>query len=151
MAEEKSIGGPRIGFVYMMCNEIEAIRYFYTDLLGFKELGHKEGAYVMYVSQGLQVIWFRAYEPAPVLSDFAMQPGWQGGKLEVTSFSLQVPPAAFAATVERLRAAGVPAFAPLPEWRQDSYWGYPVLDPMGNTIEVYSTPAEKPDSTEWPG
>jgi len=38
-----------------------------------------------------------------------------------------------------------------PEWRVDNYWGLTVKDPMGNTVEVYTIPKQKPESTTWKG
>ena len=39
-----------------------------------------------------------------------------------------------------------------PTWRQDSYWGWSIKDPMGQTVEVYSSPAQRPagDPPVWP-
>jgi hypothetical protein len=33
----------------------------------------------------------------------------------------------------------------------DGYWGFTAMDPMGNTVEIYTIPAEKPETTTWPG
>jgi hypothetical protein len=49
-----------------------------------------------------------------------------------------MPEAEFADCYLRLREAGVRAFNEKPEWRRNSYWGYSVMDPMGNTVEVYT-------------
>ena len=37
------------------------------------------------------------------------------------------------------------------EGRQSSYRGFSVMDTQGNTVEVYTTPKEKPASGDWPG
>lgn len=79
----------QIKFLYLMCNDVEAMRRFYTDVVGL------------------------------------MQPGWKG--------------------------AGARSFFDEPQWQQDTYWEFPVLDPMENTVEIYATPKEKPESKEWPG
>jgi hypothetical protein len=34
-------------------------------------------------------------------------------------------------------------------WLLDCYWSFPVRDPMGNTVEVFAMPAERPEITEW--
>ncbi len=36
-----------------------------------------------------------------------------------------------------------------PTWRQASYWGFTVLDPAGNTVEIYCAVKEKPANNEW--
>jgi hypothetical protein len=62
---------------------------------------------------------------------------------------VEVPEEDFAETWHRLVEDGVKLFKAVPEWRQDSYWGISVLDPMGNTLEVYSIPKERPAKLEW--
>ncbi|MBI4575219.1 MAG: hypothetical protein HY722_03035 [Planctomycetes bacterium] len=141
---------PRFRFIYAMANDVAAMRRFYVELVGVPELGYRAGAYfVLGAGEGLQIMFFKVNAPIQVPEAFAMQPGWEGGTVETTSWSIEVPEASFAATVERLRAAGTPAHAERPMWFQDSYWGFPVRDPMGNTVEVYTTPAVRPASTDW--
>ena len=152
MAAEKPKVNAR--FLYLMCNDVAAMKRFYADLLGMKPAGFMDSpqfAYFVVQSEGLQMMWFRADKPLPVATAFASQPGWQGGTLETTSWGILIPEEDFAATVERLKTGGVTCFASAPQWLQDSYWGFPVLDPMGATVEVYSTPREKPKATVWPG
>jgi hypothetical protein len=55
----------------------------------------------------------------------------------------------FRATVGRLKKGLYKSLTPNPTWRQQSYWGFTVLDPMGNTVEVYCTVKDKPQNTEW--
>jgi len=140
----------RVPFIYHICNDIEAIRHFYVDLLGMQQAAHMdtpEFGYLALECGSLQMMWFRGDEEQPPLDAFACQPGWAGGTLEVSSFSLLVPEDEFGGVFEKLRAAGTRMFKPVPEWRQDSYWGLSVLDPMGMTVEVYTAPKERPDDT----
>ncbi len=150
-----SDAGPRVKvpFVYHVCNDIETIRHFYVDLLGMQQAAHMDTpdfGYLALECGGLQMMWFRADEKLPVPDAFACQPGWAGGTLDVSSFSAFVPEEDFMAVFERLRDAGTTMFKPEPEWRQDSYWGLSVLDPMGATVEVYTTPKDRPSDTTWP-
>lgn len=143
----------KVPFVYHVCNDVEAMRRFYVDLLGMEQsafLDTKEFGFLALECGGLQLMWFRADEPLPVADAFACQPGWAGGTLDVSSFSTLVPEEDFTAVYERLKDAGVKMFEPVPHWRQDSYWGLSVLDPMGQTVEVYTAPSERPDDTVWP-
>lgn len=150
-----STDGPRVRvpFLYHVCNDVEAIRHFYVDLLGMQQSAHMdtpEFGFLALECGGLRMMWFRGDGKLPVAEAFACQPGWAGGTLEVSSISALVPEEDFAAVFVRLKEAGTPMFKPVPEWRQDSYWGLSVLDPMGATLEVYNAPKERPADTVWP-
>jgi catechol 2,3-dioxygenase-like lactoylglutathione lyase family enzyme len=150
MAED-AIPKVNIRFVYNFCNDLGAMRRFYTDLLGLDEVAYsEEHRYLCYRSEGFQFMFFRPDAEVPAREGWADQPGYDGGTTFVTSWSVEVPAGEFAATVARLREAGVACFAADPDWRVDSYWGFTVKDPMGNTVEVYATPKERPASTAWP-
>jgi len=154
MGEKKEKAGVRIKFVFNVCNDVAAIREFYVTLLGLEEvhfMDTKEWGWLATNSDGFQMMWFRAEELQDVPTEFACQPGWAGGVREVTSWGIEIPEADFRGVLESLAAAGAPMFKPEPDWRQDSYWGLSVLDPMGVTVEVYTMPAERPESMEWPG
>ncbi len=145
----------KVRFVYMMCNDIEAIKTFYTDHLGMKETAYMNDesfAYICYDCSGIEFMWFRADNKLPVPEGYASQPGWQGGTVEMTSCSIGIPGEKFAETVKGLIDAGYETCFAKPQWFQDNYWGFPVRDPMGNTIEVFWLPGKdnRPESTEWP-
>jgi catechol 2,3-dioxygenase-like lactoylglutathione lyase family enzyme len=145
---------PKIGYVFNMTNDIAATREFYVELLGMEEasfMDTPEMGWLALKGTGFQMMWFRADEVLPVLDRFTCQPGWMGGEIEATSWAVEIPEADFAATVGRLTEAGVRFFKPEPDWRQDSYWGVSVMDPMGITLEVFTLPAERPEKTEWGG
>ncbi len=152
-AEASSAPEVSIKFVYISCNDLDAMRGFYTDLLGMDEWSYRnddEYAWLVYNCDGFQFMIFPSDYELPVPDDWGMQPGWEGGTLEVPSWSIEVPEDTYAATVAGLAEAGVPTFAAAPQWCQDSYWSFPVRDPMGSTVEVYTVPSERPESTEWP-
>lgn len=149
---EKGEAKANVRFVYNFCNDLAAMRRFYTGLLGLDEAGYSEDhRYLAYRSEGFQLMFFRPDAEVPVKKGWADQPTYEGGSEYVTSWSVEVPEEEFAAAVERLRAAGVESFAAEPDWRVDSYWGFTVKDPMGNTVEVYAPPKGRPASTSWPG
>jgi catechol 2,3-dioxygenase-like lactoylglutathione lyase family enzyme len=123
------------------------MRHFYSDLLGMKEVSYMndEGfGWINYKCEGFEFMFFRAMNPMPVIEEWTWQPGYDGAEHNAISWAINIPEADFAATVERLKADGVKQFKDKPEWRQDSYWGFSVMDPMGNTVEVYTMPKEKP-------
>jgi len=144
--------GVRIRFVFNVCNDINAIRDFYVGILGLEEvhfMDTEQFGWLATNSDGFQMMWFRADEPQEVPTEFACQPGWAGGVREVTSWGIFIPEDDFRGVIGKLHEAGATFFSPRPDWRQDSYWGVSVLDPMGVTVEVYTTPAERPEPTEW--
>ncbi len=139
-------------FVYNQCNDVKAIRAFYGDLLGMKVGAFSDTekfGWVTFQGEGLEFMFFRADSTLPVSEEFSFIPGDGGGPRAACAWSIEVPEAEFAATFRRLRDAKVKAQTVTPTWRQQSYWGFTVLDPMGSTVEVYCSVKEKPDSTEW--
>ena len=155
MEESKKIGKPKINlrFLFLVCNDVEAIRHFYVDLLGLhlgNFLNQKDFGWVSLASEGFDMMFFRCEKELPVMGKFSCQPGWEGGKLEIASWAIEIPTENFRDVYHRLlNEETVKFFKDVPEWRQDSYWGISVLDPMGNTVEVYTTPKDKPPSTFW--
>ncbi len=149
---EKDAPQANVRFVYNFCSDLAATRHFYTDLIGLDEAGYsEEQRYLCYQCEGFQLMFFRPDAEVEALEGWADQPGYDGGTEYVTSSSVEVPEEEFAGVVERLRAAGGACFSDKPTWRVDSYWGFTVKDPMGNTVEVYTVPKETPASTTWPG
>jgi catechol 2,3-dioxygenase-like lactoylglutathione lyase family enzyme len=154
MAEQTERPKVNIRFLFNVCNDIDAMRHFYTDIIGMQEqayMNDENFGYLSYHCDNFDFMFFRADEKQPIVTEWACQPGWAGGTLEITSWGIQIPADQFAELYERLKTEGVPLFKPEPEWRQDSYWGLSVKDPMGNTIEVYAVPKERPVSPQWPG
>ena len=141
----------KVDFVYVYCNDVAAMRRFYVDLLGMEISDDMEGYYFCLMCGGLRFMVFKAENPVEVLEDWSDQPGWMGGNLPRVSWSIGVPVDELGAVAERLAKGGAPTWSAEPFWAQDSYWSFPVRDPMGNTVEVYSIPKERPASTEWPG
>lgn len=141
----------KINFIYQSCNDLEAMRSFYGGLIGMTETSYREGpeGWLVYQCDGFQFMIFPAGHELPVPDGWGMQPGWEGGDREYLSWSLIVAEADFAAIVRKLLDKGVDCFNEEPQWCQDSYWSFPVRDPMGNTVEVHTIPAQRPDSTEW--
>ena len=140
-------------FLFLVCNDVAAMRAFYVGLLGLEEAAFMDTPQLGWLSvrcAPMEVMWFRADAALPVPQAFTCQPGWAGGTLETASWAVAVPEDRFADVHRALAASGARMFRPVPDWRQDSYWGLSVLDPMGVTVEVYTTPKEKPASTDWP-
>lgn len=144
----------RLRYLFHFANDVAAMRRFYVDLLGLPEQAFEDQpgfGWLCVDAGGFEAMWFRADTRIEPATTFAAQPGWAGGTREVTSLGVEIPAARFADVHRALVATGAPLFRPVPEWRQGSYWGLSVLDPMGMTVEVYAIPATKPASTTWPG
>jgi hypothetical protein len=94
-------------------------------------------------------MFFYSGKESPKHTEWAWQPGYDGGTLPVTSMAIEIPEQDFAGMVERLKKEGVRLFAEVPDWRQNSYWGFTVMDPQGNILELFTMPKEKPSSTTW--
>jgi len=142
-----------IKYVYLYVNDIEVMRHFYTDLVGLEQGAYRndeQWGWLTYDCGGFEFMCFRAAAPLPVPDEFAAQPGWSGGTRDTVSWSISQPEDGFAACVQRMREAGVSCKFEKPQWAQDSYWSFPVLDPMGDTVELYCMVKERPASTEWP-
>jgi len=152
--EKKEAPTINIRYLFVMVNDVDAMKKFYTDLVGMQEISYRneeDWAWLVYQSEGFQFMMFRSHEPMPVNEKWTWQPGYDGGEIDGISWSILVPEEDFADTVKRLKDAGVPEFQEKPEWRQDSYWGFAVKDPMGHTVEIWTTPKESPASTDWSG
>lgn len=132
-----------IRFFFDFCNDLNEMRRFYTELVGLKEVSFRddgENSWLVYQCEGFQIMWFKSGKRIEPRNEWAIQPGYTGGKLEVRSFSIEVPEKKFSEIVGKLISAKVKTLADAPQWRQDSYWGYSVMDPMGNTVEIYTIP-----------
>jgi catechol 2,3-dioxygenase-like lactoylglutathione lyase family enzyme len=141
-----------IRFLFVMCNDIDAVRNFYTELLGMSETSYQNDeawGWLVYESEGFGFMFFRSPEEMPVPEEWVWQPGW-GGDIAGTSWAINVPEEDFPEVYRRMKDAKVPIYDGKPVWRQDSYWGMTAKDPMGNSVEIYYSPAEKPVSTDWP-
>jgi len=152
MPDEKPKPKINLKFLFLICNDVQAIKDFYVGLLGMEEtafMDEPEFGWLSIRCDGFDFMWFRSNGNMPVLMDWTGQPGYEGGPIEATSWAINIPEEDFAAMYKKLKDSGVKAFSEIPQWRQKSYWGYSVMDPMGNTVEVYTSPKEKPDENEW--
>ena len=144
-----------IRFLYTFCNDVKLIRAFYTDLLGMTEVSFmdtEDFGWLAYQCEGLQYMFFRADSELPHEHRWAEQPGESvEGAAPLMSFSLEYNEGDLRKLVMQAREAGIKAASENPTWRQQSYWGWTVKDPMGNTIELYAAPAKHPegDAPKW--
>ncbi|HOO97478.1 MAG TPA: hypothetical protein PKV16_07570 [Caldisericia bacterium] len=140
-----------VNVLYLYCDSANEMRHFYKDLVGLGE--HDFGVSSIYCGQtsdGLSMMWVESENGvAPKPGEWANTLGFEGGKSEEPSWGIQISMDEFKDTVKRLTDGGVKTLFPKPIWCQDSYWAFPVMDPMGYTVEVYAVPKEKPESKDW--
>ena len=156
--DEMAAKGPKVNvrFLYAMCNDVKAMQAFYTDVLGMSELSFRDDenfGWLVYDSEGFQLMFFRWDTDMPIEQRWVWQPGEAPDvSAPLMSFSLEYPEEDLKAVVKRVREAGAPAVTESPTWRQNSYWGWTVRDPMGNTIELFSSVTDQPaegTTPEW--
>lgn len=139
MGEE--IKKPAIKFFYIFANDVEKMREFYTGTLGLAEASYMNDpdfGWINYSMDGFEFMVFRTDKQIPVLSQWQGQPGYPGSTGYLPSWSVFIDNSCFEAVVQKCKDAGFKTFSDKPEWRQDSYWGFTVADPMGNTVELYT-------------
>lgn len=142
---------PTIRFLFNCTADLVLTRKFYTELIGLNEKAfNPEWGYLCYQCEGFEFMFFAKTEKGPEPArEWASQPGYEGGSLEITSWAVWIPEIEFAAAVKRLRESGVRLFKDVPDWREESYWGFTAMDPNGVTVEVYTIPQNIPASKEW--
>lgn len=139
--EETVTAQVKIHTLYYWCNDILATQNFYTNLLGLDEdyfRNDETMGWVTYKIANVDIVFMRATTTLPVYTEWAKQPGYQGGSLETPSFTLAVPPDQFEAIVDQLKVAEVPAFYETPLSTTPDNKQFFVQDPMGNTVEIYT-------------
>jgi hypothetical protein len=137
-------------FLYTYCNDLPAVRRFYSELLELREVYFEDGSEggLAYKCDELQFTFLPCTTELPIVSEWHNQPGWKGGTLPAASWSIACDSREqFAAAVTRLRKSGATSRHDVPQWV--GYWSYPVKDPMGNTVEVTFAPAEPPPNQTW--
>ena len=140
------MAGPGVRFLYIPAADLDAMRTFYTELLGLEEIYFGAGESLGYSCAGFQfTILHDPAAPTPP-PGWATQPGWRGESVSAVSWSVELTEPAFRAAVDRLRQRGVDALHDLPVWV--GYWSFPVRDPAGYTVEV-TWPAEDAGSGGW--
>ena len=132
---------PAIKFFYIFANDIEKMREFYTGILGLSEASYandQDFGWINYNMDGFEFMVFNTDKPIPFHTEWQGQPGYPGGTGYLPSWSVFIDNSCFEAVAQKCKDAGLKLFGDKPEWRQDSYWGFTVADPMGNTVELYT-------------
>ncbi len=129
----------RLGFTYIQCNDLPAMKAFYADILQLKQIWEDESSIAFKIGDHQLSITLAPGIEVPA-AEFAVQPGWQGGTAQRTSWSLECDRAEFDRIVTAARNAGVPSWTEQPQ--HVGYLSFPLLDPMNNTVEITCTDTE---------
>lgn len=122
-----------LGFTYLFTNNIKEMKLFYESFLGLELIWDETDDIAFKIGDHQLSVTF--HEEFKVQSaHFAIQPGWQGGTLPRTSWSIAYDSSRFKKTVRALSENNVKSYYMTPQRKE--YWSYPVLDPMNNTIEI---------------
>lgn len=117
------------------CNDIAAMREFYTDILGLKETFYNaEHGWLTYQVGPTMLAFMTAPEPVSVASEWAVTPTIGMGTAHVTSWVIELSVDEFQSRLDRIRAAGIVMHL-LPDSLQARVMF--VRDPMGKTIELF--------------
>lgn len=123
----------RFGFTYVFCNDLEAMKKFYSDVLHLALVWEDPTSIAYKVANHQLSITFDAGFNPPS-AEYAIQPGWPGGTALRISWSLECDRENFLRIVQAAKATGAQFRQPEPKWV--GYWSFPLLDPMNNTIEI---------------
>lgn len=142
----------KIGFIFNYCTDILVTRDFYSNVLGLEEIqfnNDKESPWkwVVYKSGDLQLMFFQTpdkLEEFHILPPgFSNLPGDGIGDNLATAFSMTgYDLKTFKETINLALKKKCETQASVPSWRQDSYWGFTLNDPMGRTVEIVWEPKE---------
>lgn len=131
-----------VSTIFFWCNDVAAMRHFYTNLIGLEEIYAGDEA-ISYKLGPLQMFFLKAKNTVPEQLEWAVQPAFtwerQEGTAFVPSWVVEVPPSAFETTLQRMESDGVKPYTD-PVVREDGHKQFFVMDPMGHTVEIYSAP-----------
>lgn len=100
--------------------------------------------YLVYQSGNIQIMWLENSEPQPINEDWSVQPGYLSGPAEYNSYAIYYSENKFISIVKKLKQSKIKMLKNQSELRQNKdYWGFTIMDPMGNTIELYTENTNK--------
>ena len=140
---------PGVKFVYLFCDDLQAMRHFYTEILGLHEIYYAEhpDRTVAYDCDELQFTIIFDPKAEPVTQGWAWQPGWREGMQPTISWSVCLTKDGYSSAIKKFKAHSVESYYQNPQWL--NYWSYPVKDPMGNTVEIVLNLDQEPENTVW--
>lgn len=126
----------RLGFTYLFCNDLERMKWFYTDILHLNLIWEDRESIAFKIGDHHLSI-FHDDNFTPLSMKFSVHPGWEGGTEPRTSWSLECDKEDFKKIIHSVISNEIQKYNNEPEW--NGYWSFPILDPMNNTIEITCT------------
>jgi catechol 2,3-dioxygenase-like lactoylglutathione lyase family enzyme len=126
----------QLGFTYMFCNNLERMKWFYTEILHLNLIWESTTSIAFKIGQHQLSIDFHE-DFDPLTPAFSIQPGWEGGTVPRIGWSIECDKENFNEIVRSVIHHGITSYFNEPEWK--GYWSFPILDPMNNTIEITCT------------
>lgn len=123
----------RFGFTYLFCNDLEKMKWFYSEVLQLELIWESEASIAFQIGDHQLSIDYHEDAETPS-AHFAKQPGWEGGTQPRTSWSIAYDPEAYRQVLQLVKRYGVTSYSEEARWQ--GYWSLPLLDPMNNTIEI---------------
>lgn len=80
--------GKRFGFTYLFCNNLRAMKEFYSDVLHLTQTWEDATSIAYHIGYHQLNITLEEKLALPP-AEYAMQPGWSGGTAPRTSWSLE--------------------------------------------------------------
>ena len=123
--------------LFFNCNDIDAMRAFYTDLLGLPESYYRNSEQhrcLAYQIQGTELVFMPAPEELSFQTDWARQAGYAGSESTAKSWLFTMSYADFETLSNRIRKSAIPVYDN-PEECDVSQQLF-IKDPMGMTIEL---------------
>lgn len=126
-----------INTIFRYCNDIDAMRHFYTDLLALDETYYRndeEHGWLTYQIGHTQLVFTRASSSLAIEMEWAKSPAYSGGTKEMQSWVVALTGDNYQATIERIKSSDAPIY--------EGEINTPELlllaqDPMGMTIEFW--------------
>jgi hypothetical protein len=126
-------------FTYMFCNDLQMMKWFYQEILHLELIWESDRSIAFRIEDHQISIDYHK-DHYPFSSNYAIQPGWEGGTEPRISWSLECDRTDFEEIIQSAKNSDVSSFFSKPEWK--GYWSFPILDPMNNTIEITCTEAD---------
>ena len=132
---------------FNMCDDLEEMRYFYTDILGIKENSYQRNNYLDYNSNGLTMMFFQADNITERIASSKRR--YNNGHFELMCWTIKINKEMFIKAIENLSAYQNKGSKIIPQWQQEGFWSFSIKDPMGNTVFVYLEQKQTPVSKVW--
>ena len=129
--------GLYINTIFRWCNDVDAMRSFYSDLLQLEETFYRnddEHGWLTYQVNDVLLVFTRADTSLPVETEWAKSPAYTGGTKTIESWVMALNDSNYKATIERLKASNAPIYDGEIDRKQLLML---VKDPMGMTIELW--------------